>query len=378
MQKPAEMSYTLLIVSPEPWETNQVSKHHYARTLAKRGHRVLFLDPPRPACSALSIDKVKGEAGEILLVRGPRVAPGLRFMPRFLRRSLERSWLQRLEGLAGVHIDIVWLFENSRFYDMSFAGDRLKIYHQVDLNQDRHLAVAATSADISFAVSDIILAQISRYSTNVWKIPHGVLEVASEASGDWPWIRPGRIAAACVGNLDITYLDAEICREVVCGLPEVDFHFIGSYSEATELHQALRAMPNAFFWGRLSSADLSGVLKMMDVTMIVYDTIHHRDQVANPHKLMEYLASGKVTVATFMDEYTSLADGLIVMVDQPADYPAAFRAVVADLVRWNSPELRAARIAFALDNTYDRQLDRISLALAGCDWIRDRLGEIRL
>ena len=131
-------------------------------------------------------------------------------------------------------------------------------------------------------------------------------------------------------------------------------------------------------WGHLPSTNLPEVLKKMDVTMIVYDTIHHRDQVANPHKLMEYLASGKVTVATFMDEYTSLADGLIVMVDQPADYPAAFRAVVADLVRWNSPELRAARIAFALDNTYDRQLDRISLALAGCDWIRDRLGEIRL
>lgn len=368
----------VLIISPEPWETNQVSKHHYARTLAGRGHTVLFLDPPGPAGSAMSIEKANGEVGEILLVRGPRVAPGLRFMPRFLRRALERRWLERLERTAGVHVDIVWLFENSRFYDMSFAGDRLKIYHQVDLNQDRHLAEAAASADISFAVSDIILDQIARYAANVRKVPHGVLAVASEANGDWPWIRPGRKAAACVGNLDIAYLDARTCREVVCGSPEMDFHFIGSYSEAAELHQALHTMPNAFFWGRLPSTDLPKALKKMDVMMIVYDTTHHRDQVANPHKLMEYLASGNVTVATFMDEYKSLADDLIVMVDQPADYPAAFRAVVADLDRWNSPELRAARIAFALDNTYDRQLDRISSALARCDGVRDRLGNIHL
>lgn len=368
----------VLIISPEPWETNQVSKHHYARTLARRGHTVLFLDPPGPAGSALSIDKANGEAGEILLARGPRVAPGLRFMPRFLRRALERRWLERLESMAGVHIDIVWLFENSRFYDMSFAGNRLKIYHQVDLNQDRHVAAAAASADIAFAVSDIILDRIVRHATNVHKIPHGVLGVESGVKGDWPRIRPERVAAACIGNLDIAYLDARICREVVCGSPEVDFHFIGSYSETGALHQSLHAMPNAFFPGRLPSRDLPAVLNKMDVTMIVYDTIHHRDQVANPHKLMEYLASGKVTVATFMDEYQSLADGLIVMVNQPADYPAAFRAVIANLDHWNSPELRAARIAYALDNTYDRQIDRISSALAACDGIRGRFGGLRL
>lgn len=368
----------MLIISPEPWEANQVSKHHYARTLAQRGHRVFFVDPPGPSGHAITIEKAVGEEGQIHIVRGPRVAPGLRFMPRPLRRALERRWLESLEQMAGVRIHIVWLFENSRFYDMSFAGDRLKIYHQVDLNQDRHVAAAAASADIAFAVSQIILDQIARHAANAHKIPHGVLGIESGVKGDWPQIRPGRVAAACVGNLDIAYLDARICREVVCGSPEVDFHFIGSYSEAGALHQSLRAMPNAFFPGRLPSKELPAVLKNVDVTMIVYDTIHHRDQVANPHKLMEYLASGKVTVATFMDEYQSLADGLIVMVDKPEDYPSAFRAVIADLDHWNSPELRAARIAYALDNTYDRQIDRISSALAACDGIRARFDGLRL
>jgi glycosyltransferase involved in cell wall biosynthesis len=372
------MGLNILIVSPEPWDTNQVSKHHYARTLAKRGHRVLFLDPPGPSGSTQSIERVLEEDGEILIVRGPRVAPGLRFMPGSIRRALERRWLERLERRVGVHVDIVWQFENSRFYDMTFAGDRVKIYHQVDLNQDRHMAAAAESADIRFAVSEVILNQIAKHALDVRKISHGVLTVELRTGTECPRIRPGRPTAAYVGSLDIMYLDAEALRETVLGSPEVDFHLIGSYSENGKVHRLIHALPNAFFWGRLPSKDLPEVLEKMDVLMLVYDSFNHRDQVANPHKLMEYLASGKVTVATHTEEYKSLSGELVVMVDKLRDYPAAFRAVMADLNRWNSPALRAARIAYALDNTYDRQLDRISSALSQCDGIRDRIGEIRL
>lgn len=368
----------VLIISPEPWDANQVSKHHYARTLARRGHTVFFVDPPGSSGTTTSIAKAVEEDGEILLIRGPRVAPGLRFMPRILRRALERRWLEKLERNAEVHIDIVWLFENSRFYDMSFAGDRVKIYHQVDLNQDRHVAAAASSADISFAVSDIILDRITRYSRYAQKISHGVFAVGARTGVNCTKVRPGRRAAAYVGNLDIAYLDAKTLQEVVVGSQEVDFHFIGSYSGTGEAYRRLHGMKNVFFWGRLASRDLQEVLEKMDVLMIVYDTINHRDQLANPHKLMEYLAAGKVTVATFTEEYKSFAGDVIAMVEDPHDYVTKFRSVVANLDRWNSPELQAQRIAIANDNTYERQLDRISSALSGCPAIQDRFGNVNL
>ncbi len=368
----------VLIISPEPWDTNQVSKHHYARTLVRRGHRVFFLDPPLSAGAALTVTPVPGEEGDLHVVRGPRVAVGLRFMPAWLRRTLERHWLLQLEKKIGAPVDIVWLFENSRFYDMSFAEDRIKIYHQVDLNQDYHVKAAASSADISFAVSDVILDRIARDTQNVIKIPHGVLSkqpVGEVACGK---IRPGRPAAAYIGNLDIAYLDTELIGGVVGESPEVDFHLIGSFSESGELHRLLKMRPNVFFWGRIPSQDLPGILAKMDVMLIVYDAKHHRQQLANPHKFLDYMKSGKVTVATYTDEYKSLAGDLIVMVEDQNAFPAAFRAVVSDLPRWNAVELSARRKAFAWDNTYDRQIDRISLALSGCPGVRDRLGDITL
>jgi hypothetical protein len=127
----------VLLISPEPWAAHPVSKHHYTRALTRQGRPVLFVEPPDPSIRRLHLVEVPAEHG-LWLVRGPRLAPGLRFFPSHLRRRLERSWLQRLKQLAGMPIAAVWLFENSRFYDLRFAADRLKIYHQVDLNQTFH------------------------------------------------------------------------------------------------------------------------------------------------------------------------------------------------------------------------------------------------
>jgi glycosyltransferase involved in cell wall biosynthesis len=368
----------VLIISPEPWDTNQVSKHHYARTLAKRGHRVFFLDPPLQGGSTLTITRVPGEEGEIHVLRGPRVAGGLRFMPAWLRRALERRWLAQLERRVGAHIDIVWLFENSRFYDLSFAGDRIKIYHQVDLNQDFHVQAAASSADISFAVSDVIRDRVARYTRNVVKIPHGVLDMQVDGTVPFGKIRPGRPAAAYIGNLDIAYLDTRLLCDLVAGSTEVDFHLIGSFTEGGELQRLLNLESNVFFWGRVPSNELPGILAKMDVMLIVYDAKRHRQQLANPHKILDYMKSGKVTVATYTDEYKSLAGDLIVMVEDQEQFPAAFRVVVGELPRWNSAELSARRKAFASDNTYDRQIERISRALSRCPGIRHRFGDIAL
>ncbi len=133
---------TILIISPEPWEGHFVSKHHYACELARRGHRVLFYGPPE-AMGTMRLEPVTDAHGDLLVLRAPRVAQGLRFLPSPLRRALEARWLGKVEQLAGARIDVVWNFENSRFFDMNFAGKRLTIYQQVDLDQAFHPAKAA-------------------------------------------------------------------------------------------------------------------------------------------------------------------------------------------------------------------------------------------
>ena len=72
---------------------------------------------------------------------------------------------------------MVWLFENSRFFDLAFAGERLKIYHQVDLNQNFNPKTAAATADICFCSSDRIKERILPFNALVHKIHHGLPEI---------------------------------------------------------------------------------------------------------------------------------------------------------------------------------------------------------
>lgn len=349
---------TFLLISPEPWNAHAVSKHHYALTLVSRGHTVLFLNPPT-AVPDITLSHPASDP-KLVVVDAPQVARGLRFMPGQLRRALEARWLERLERAAGTSVDVVWLFENSRFFDMRFAGGRLKIYHQVDLNQHFHAHAAARSADVCFCTTDIIRHELLKATPRVHKIHHGTPFVPAP-----PQLSPGQaqnfagaaVHAAYIGNLDMEYIDSGLLVATMKAYPEVRFHLIGGYSASSPLRRLGSQLPNVVWWGKQAPGLIPSLLDRADVVMCTYQASRYRDQ-ASPHKFMEYFASGRVIVSTYTDEYKDKRD-LLVMVDDAAEYIDAFGRVIADLPAYNSADLRARRKAFAEQNTYSRQLDRI-------------------
>lgn len=349
-----------MIVSPEPWGSLNVSKHHYAMKLARLGHIVFFLDPPAESLQDFALAPVFGHPN-LTVVRGPRVAAGLRFHPPLLRRWREARWLERFESTAGCHIDAIWLFENSRFFDLRFAGDRLKIYHQVDLNQDFQPAVAAATADICFCTTDFIRERLLPHNARTFKIHHGLAthvrqtELSAEQK---TWFDQTGPHAVYIGNLDIAYLDAELLSEAARRFPSVRFHFVGGYSEQGALHTLTQDLPNVIWWGKVGSELIPAILQRADVQLVTYKAAEYRAQLASPHKFMEYLASGKVIVSTYTDEYKDKRH-LLEMVDDSADYLAAFARVIDRLDEYNSPARQAERKAFAQEHSYERQLDRV-------------------
>jgi glycosyltransferase involved in cell wall biosynthesis len=354
----------ILLISPEPWDAHAVSKHHYARTLARHGHRVLFLDPPVPG-RRLTLEPIAEHPG-IDRVQAPRVAPGLRRMPGGLRRWLERRWLRRLERLVGCPIEVIWLFENSRFFDMRFAGSRLKIYHQVDLNQNFHPEIAAKTADICFCTSELIRQRLLPHTARSYCIQHGValFNDPIELSGaEQQRFKHRHVHAMYVGNLEMAYIDLRLLTLVVRRHPKVLFHFVGGYSQEGSLYRQLKNQSNVCWWGKVSSALIPSLLERADVLMVCYQENHHQDQ-SNPHKLMEYLASGRTVVATYTDEYKQY-NNLLAMSEpgSNAGYPELFAKALSQLSMLNSSERMEARQAFAADHSYPRQLERIELLL---------------
>ncbi len=354
----------ILLISPEPWDGHFVSKHHYAYELARRGHRVLFYGPPERG-GGIRLEPVADMDGLIKVLHAPRVAPGLRFLPPPLRRTLETRWLGQVERALGQPIDVVWNFENSRFFDMGFAGVKLKIYQQVDLNQDFHPDTAAATADLSIAISTPVEQRLKASARKLIRIRHG--HAAHPLAASLPdrveaSFKESRVNAVMVGNLDIAYLDVPLLAQIVAAHPDTRFHFVGAYSVGSGLHAAMGTDPNAVFWGRQPFDLLPVFLNRADILLLAYLAEEHLDQVADSHKMMEYLASGRCVLATRTLDYEHRPD-LIEMASDRADYAQRFAAISADPAAWNRPEQIARRQDFARENTYPRQLDRIVQAL---------------
>ncbi|MDU8946147.1 glycosyltransferase [Ovoidimarina sediminis] len=349
----------ILVISPEPWDGHFVSKHHYAIELAKRGHDVIFHGPPQ--AGPFRFEKVVQSDAQITVLHAPQVMPGLRFVPASVRRALEAHWLRRLELLSKKPVELVWLFENSRFFDMSFAGDRLKIYHQVDLNQNFHVEAAATTANHVFCTSKRIWERLREVRADAKIIHHGVRLDPFDPKTEASLFPDGRINCAYVGNLSMSYLDRDLLIRSIRALPHVLFHFFGGFRENDPFEGALGVHDNVRLHGKVVSSRVLPILANADVLLVAYQKAHFEDQ-SNPHKMMEYMMSGKVTVATYTSEYEQVSE-LLAMCPPDGDYTELLSQVIRDIDAWNAPDQMRRRQAFAADNTYPRQLERIAKAL---------------
>lgn len=351
---------SILLISPESWDAHSVSKHHYAMTLARRWGNVFFLDPPDDSLTDFIVRQVESCPG-LHIVSTPKVAMGLRYYPSFLRQWLERRWLGRLERYVNTRITVIWLFENSRFFDMRFAGNRLKIYHQVDLNQEFNPKLAASTADICFCTTDFIRERLLPYNSRAYKIHHGLAVSSTPAlltNEQLGRFKQGFVNAVYIGNLEMQYLDIDLLVQAVNECRDVQFHFVGGYIEGGAIRRLAGDLPNVTWWGKVSSSLIPPILECADILLVTYQSARYRDQ-ASPHKFMEYLASGKVIVATYTDEYKDKRN-LLEMVDNSADYISAFARVVDNLVEYNHPAKKNLRRKFAQAHTYERQLEKIS------------------
>src|SRR5690606_6587329 len=104
------------------------------------------------------------------------------------------------------------------------------------------------------------------------------------------------------------------------------------------------------------------------ILLLCYKSDLYPEQLASSHKLMEYLGSGKVIVATCVKEFLHHKD-IIQMTEHDEQLPALMLETLSNLVRYNHPLLVGRRKAFARENTYAKQIERIeSIIAAKTDW----------
>jgi len=351
----------ILLISPEPWGDHKVSKHHYAHELSRRGNKVYFLNSP-------STEWGKKEIEENLFILDYKPSfRGYARMPYFLAAYFIRLDFRKIERRLGVKFDVVWNFDPSRFFNLSQIRDVLKIAHLVDLNQVFSRDILAKTADIVFCTTDSIYNKLREYNENIQKVNHGVQAPKTEGVSESSISFTESIKIGYVGNLTYRYIDWLLIRELVFSHKDKSFYFIGPLGKsnlAQTSSQYFNPPPaelldatNSFFPGAVSSAEIPHLLTQFDVLILAYK-VEDKEQMSNPHKVMEYLASGRVIVATEIMEYRD-KEHLVVLSGAREEFLANFERVVNNLSKYNAVEKMNARIGFALDNSYENQVNRI-------------------
>ncbi len=322
---------TILLISPESWGDSYVSKHHYANELVKRGNDVFFLNPPSGFLSICTV-----ETGVTVVDYNP-VFRGTRFLPHVLSSYLTKIEIMRIEKTLGVSFEVIWNFDSSRFFNLSkVSRGVLKICHLVDLNQDLQRAMLAKTSDICFGTTTYITTELKKHNVNSFKIGHAYQPPITDYP-EFDFKMPGnnKIKALYVGNLSMKYIDWRILLDSASTFTDVDFVFVGPDGKSNLSNdrttnsdkEKIVSLSNVFFQPAIHSKYIPQLLQLADFLLIAYQEVYHKDQAA-PHKMLEYLASGKTILATYTYEfnrpnyYKQLR-----MSRRNKDYPALFKDI---------------------------------------------------
>jgi hypothetical protein len=347
----------ILLVSPQSWDSRQVSKQHYTKALAEYGANVFYLNPPTYSIFSGKISYE--QVNKNLTVVSPSLP-----IPRFFKFKLESIFryflkVQLNRIIKRINsIDFLWNLDNGTYFQEHYLFENtIKIFHPVDdFNETKSLEYS--SYDFGFSVSNEILAKIPLEKK--WFINHGLNAIGSiEESHHLQHTQDVKSLNVCyLGNLSIRFLDTEALKAIIGRNVDVAFHFIGDYDEKTDFVVFLENSKNVTLYGKKIGTELHEILAKMDIFLLCYKKIdgYFAD---NSHKVLEYLSTGNVIVSSQLSVYKELNLFPMSIKEDNSDYIELFEKVVRNFSELNNESLRQKRIAFALDNTYAKQIQRI-------------------
>ena len=362
----------VLILSPQGWGKMRISKHHYALQLAAQGNEVCFVNPP---VEGLDGERSTWEDG-VQIVSYPTPAfYKLKFHWAALYKRLMSWYIHRVLKAIQFAPDVVLSFDLGGDYPLGAFPDCLKLFFPVDEPQSEIARTAGESADLILSVTHEILGFYNHRTAPKVFLNHGVDEMflqqesfRATAAEDENAIRIGY-----AGNLMRPDIDRPMMREIIRSNPSVMFELWGTYDRQTsnlgvgskgEKAESfivfLEAQENVVMHGPVAPRELVKGFSRMNGFLICYDIEKDQSSGTNYHKILEYLATGKVVISNNVTTYNDMP--LFRMCNSRSnndEMPLLFKDTIEQLGEWNSEERCRQRIEFAAAHTYGKQLEKI-------------------
>lgn len=357
---------SILIISPQKWEGQFVSKHHYAIELSKRNNIVFFLEPPK---GALCFEIIESKYENLYIVKhGFFFSKKLRFHLRLLYDFLVFFYLKKILTKLP-QFDVVWCFEPNLYSKLDWFKAKFKIYHPVDYISEAYQLNVGKSADIIFSVAKNILDQINGFGVPAYLINHGLSSLFVERSLV-AWKRNDKLQFAYVGNLCIKGLDLDSLLLVISKYPEIQFVFYGNYHcsdhKRRNFINFLENQNNVSMKGLVSPELISKELANYDGYIVCYNPLEELNSASNSHKILEYLSAGRVIVSNRISYYEDSDLIEMASMNDNSDYISVFDKVINNIAYYNTYSLMNKRRQFALLNSYSCQIDKIENKIREC------------
>ncbi|MFM0095238.1 glycosyltransferase [Paraburkholderia nemoris] len=375
----------IILFSTADWDNPfWTNKQHVAVELARRGHRVLYVESiglRQPSVTGADISRlarrlIKGLSGARkvrngLWVWSPLVIPFQRYsIIRKINRFLLNAGLAACLVFLRFERSIAWTYNplTTRFFNIS--NFKKVIYHCVDEIKAQPGIPAdivdvaekelTKSCNICFVTSEHLLKTRKEWKAETYYFPN-VADYThfSKALGnrltipkDLQDVPSPRIGF--VGAISRYKIDFELIESMAISHPEWSIVLIGKVGEGdpdTEV-SAIEKLPNVYLMGPRPYEVLPAYLKGLDVALLP-NKINAYTQAMFPMKFFEYIAAGKPVVATNLNalsafsEACSLAedhDSFIRRVEEALSDPIEKVEKRLELARNHTYEQRTARM----------------------------------
>ncbi|MCA9925794.1 MAG: glycosyltransferase [Anaerolineales bacterium] len=374
---------TFVFLSTTDWDAPQFgSRQQIALELARRGHRLLFIEVPRALHSFISDPTGTRQAlhrmgkirwiDETLAVYTPRPVLPIYYHPvsNWVNQRLLVRDVQRALKLVEWQADVVWTYwANTAVFLHHFQHQgATAVYHCIDdftavsypfvsSQTIARMEIAQCQAtDIIFARTQALTERLRQHNPRCTRLPGGV---------DVERFDPERVTAAAditqlphpiagfVGTID-NRVDVPLLAACAARLPHVSFVLVGPVKQYLVDIRPLKQLSNVYFFPAVPFEQVPEVIAAFDAGLIPYQVNRYTNGLS-PIKLYEYLAMAKPVTATRLP-YLEREAAHIALADDADGFVKAVKTAVSTPP---TSEQKAAWRQVAEENAWYKQVDTI-------------------
>lgn len=359
----------ILCLAAANWEGMWARAQQFMSIFARRGNRIVYVDPPitylspfkNPALRGRARDRLR-PAGKNIYVYSPPVILPFGSMYRTVNRINQRiisAGLKRACRELEFKPTIIWTYLPNTV-DLSLPEGVTLVYDCADehtafpglINRKTVFEMEVelfTLAGASLASARELYRRKREFAPRLSVIPNGA-DVEHFCSALKPDLTvPEELAALprpLVGYIGAVsaWLDQEMLAAAALAHPEWSVVLIGPVDTDVT---CLKDLPNVRLLGHKAYSELPAYLKGFDVTVIPFK-INELTQGVNPVKLYEYLAAGKPVVSSDLPDVRPFLPLVSIAGD-----PDEFVKKIEEELAGDSPEKAAERVRVAGLNSWE-------------------------